>query len=155
MNASAIAAARNGDAESLEIILRDLEGLSGAEVSAALGIDEPATPRPHHASAAPDPRRRRKRTDRLMLGDRPLLRHLLQGGLGLASLVLAFVLVGHATAWSVLPAVVGLALLRGCPTCWAIGLVELLGRRSTAKVCSEDGCSLPQRSVRLTRDSLG
>lgn len=50
--------------------------------------------------------------------------HLVRGAIGLSLLVAAFALIplfGAVTLLLALPAVV---LLRGCPTCWALGLVQ-------------------------------
>ncbi len=51
-------------------------------------------------------------------------RHLVRGVLGLAALVLAFALIPVWGPLMLLLAPVGVVLLRGCPTCWALGLVQ-------------------------------
>jgi len=50
--------------------------------------------------------------------------HLLRGALGLPLLVAAFVLVGPVGPWTLLLAVPAVVLLRGCPTCWLLGLAQ-------------------------------
>jgi hypothetical protein len=60
--------------------------------------------------------------------------HLLRGGLaviafGAAVLVMSAVPSGPGTALSVALALGGLVVLRGCPVCWLIGLVQLAAER--------------------------
>ncbi len=63
-------------------------------------------------------------------GNRTVTLHLLRGVLGFAALG------GALFGGSILAAVVllpaALVLLKGCPTCWTIGLVETIARRSRA-----------------------
>lgn len=51
-------------------------------------------------------------------------RHLVRGVLGLSALVAAFALIPVVGPLALLVAPVGVVLLRGCPTCWALGLVQ-------------------------------
>jgi hypothetical protein len=51
-------------------------------------------------------------------------RHLVRGVLGMAALVAAFALMSVWGPLTLLIAPVGVVLLRGCPTCWALGLVQ-------------------------------
>jgi len=51
-------------------------------------------------------------------------RHLLRGAIGLPLMVAAFVLIPLVGGWSLLLLVPSVALLRGCPTCWALGLSQ-------------------------------
>jgi hypothetical protein len=62
--------------------------------------------------------------------------HLLRGAVGLPMLVLAFVLVGSVGPLSLLLLVPAVVLLRGCPTCWALGLVQTRERER----CSTGRC---------------
>jgi hypothetical protein len=48
-------------------------------------------------------------------------------------MVAAFVLVGPLGALSLLLLVPAVALLRGCPTCWALGLVQTRERTRCAR----------------------
>ncbi|TSD61103.1 hypothetical protein FFI97_012910 [Variovorax sp. KBS0712] len=58
--------------------------------------------------------------------------HLLRGAGALALIVLA-VLLSSAHPWIAPPAVIGaLLLLRGCPMCWLVGLLERLSARKAA-----------------------
>ena len=59
-----------------------------------------------------------------MFASRSVPRHLVRGALGLPMMLAAFVLVpwlGPLALLLIIPAVV---LLRGCPTCWALGLAQ-------------------------------
>ncbi len=51
-------------------------------------------------------------------------RHLLRGAIGLPMMVAAFVLVPWLGPLALLLTVPAALLLRGCPTCWALGLVQ-------------------------------
>ena len=59
-----------------------------------------------------------------MFASRTVLRHLVRGVLGLAALVAAFALVPVWGPVALLLVPVAVVLLRGCPTCWALGLVQ-------------------------------
>jgi hypothetical protein len=59
-----------------------------------------------------------------MFASRTVGEHLLRGVVGLPLTVAAFVLVGTLGPLSLLLLVPAVALLRGCPTCWALGLVQ-------------------------------
>ncbi len=50
--------------------------------------------------------------------------HLLRGAVGIPLLVAAFALVPLLSPWALLLAVPAVVLLRGCPTCWALGLSQ-------------------------------
>jgi hypothetical protein len=59
-----------------------------------------------------------------MYCSRSLSIHLLRG-LGAAVLIGLAVIYGGAQAWLLPPLLIGaIALMRGCPMCWLIGLVE-------------------------------
>jgi hypothetical protein len=51
-------------------------------------------------------------------------RHLVRGAIGLPMMVAAFVLVPWAGPLALLLIVPAAVLLRGCPTCWALGLAQ-------------------------------
>lgn len=63
--------------------------------------------------------------------------HLLRGAVGLPLLVAAFALVPAFGPLMLLLAVPAVVLLRGCPTCWALGLVQ-----------TKAVCALPARTSR-------
>lgn len=51
-------------------------------------------------------------------------RHVVRGVIGIPLLVAAFALVGLLGPVSLLLAVPAVVLLRGCPTCWLLGLAQ-------------------------------
>lgn len=55
---------------------------------------------------------------------RSVREHLVRGALGLPLLVAAFALIPLTGPVVLLLAVPAVVLLRGCPTCWALGLVQ-------------------------------
>ena len=56
-------------------------------------------------------------------------RHLVRGAVGLPLMVAAFVLIPWVGGWSLLLLVPAVLLLRGCPTCWALGLAQTCALR--------------------------
>lgn len=63
-----------------------------------------------------------------MFASKTMAEHLVRGAL--AAMALAGAALCSARIWPLL--VLGplaLVLLRGCPTCWTVGLVELIGRK--------------------------
>ncbi|MDX3535166.1 hypothetical protein PV721_12425 [Streptomyces sp. MB09-01] len=72
-----------------------------------------------------------------------LPRHLLRGAVGISALVGAFALLPLYGPATLALAPVGLLALRGCPTCWAIGLAQTLSRGRLRRECGTDGrCEL-------------
>ena len=86
-----------------------------------------------------------------MFASRSVPRHLVRGALGLPMMVAAFALVpwlGPLTLLLVVPAVV---LLRGCPTCWALGLAQTCAIRSRAEEPTHRGTYALRSKVARTR----
>lgn len=59
-------------------------------------------------------------------------RHLARGALGLAAVVLALALLPRLGAVSLLLLAPAGVALRGCPTCWTLGLLQTLAARDAA-----------------------
>ena len=81
-----------------------------------------------------------------MFGSRGILEHVGRGVAGMGALAGAVAL-GSAHPWlSAAAAVVGLVTLRGCPTCWTIGLIQTVAAkirgRPTDQLCVRGGCSI-------------
>jgi hypothetical protein len=76
-----------------------------------------------------------------MFGSRTLVRHLLRGVVGFAALAAAFVLLGSHQLWSLSLLALSLLSLRGCPTCWTIGLFETLSGRASSETCADGSCA--------------
>ncbi|WP_330229414.1 hypothetical protein OHA40_25625 [Nocardia sp. NBC_00508] len=69
-------------------------------------------------------------------------RHLLRGLVGFGALLAAVALYPLAGFVSLLLVPVGMVALRGCPTCWAIGLVQTTSRGRLRQTCVDGRCTL-------------
>ncbi len=59
--------------------------------------------------------------------------HLIRGAAAFALLYFAINQQHAQPAWSILAAVLALVLMRGCPVCWMLGLVETAAQRVKAR----------------------
>jgi hypothetical protein len=66
--------------------------------------------------------------------------HLARGGLGFGLLIGSVALIQIIGPISVVLFPAGLVALRGCPTCWAIGLAQTISRGRLAKTCHDGSC---------------
>jgi hypothetical protein len=71
--------------------------------------------------------------------------HLLRGGLGFGLLIGSVVSLRVLGPAALIPAAAGVAVLRGCPTCWAIGLVETISRGRLRRACADGSCRVTIR----------
>jgi hypothetical protein len=55
--------------------------------------------------------------------------HLLRGVAALGLIIGAVLVSAYGLLWSILPAFGAIVLLRGCPMCWLMGLIETLAQR--------------------------
>ncbi|WP_321170709.1 hypothetical protein [Embleya scabrispora] len=69
-------------------------------------------------------------------------RHLARGAVGFGALVASLALLPVAGWVSLLLAPVGLLALRGCPMCWAIGLMETISAGRLRRSCANGRCEL-------------
>ncbi|WP_331771123.1 hypothetical protein OG948_46720 (plasmid) [Embleya sp. NBC_00888] len=69
-------------------------------------------------------------------------RHLVRGAVGLGALVGAFALIPVVGPAALLLAPVGLIVLRGCPTCWLVGLIQAISAGRLERRCTEGRCEL-------------
>ncbi|MGJ7415493.1 hypothetical protein AB9128_06490 [Streptomyces cinereoruber] len=69
-------------------------------------------------------------------------RHLARGAIGFGALVGALVLFRAVGPVGLLLAPIGLVALRGCPMCWAVGLVETVSAGRLRRSCAEGSCAL-------------
>ncbi|MQY09563.1 hypothetical protein [Actinomadura macrotermitis] len=76
-----------------------------------------------------------------------LTRHLVRGAVGFGALIGAVALLPVVGVVSLVLAPLGLVALRGCPTCWAMGLAETLSRGRLERTCEDGVCSV-SRSAR-------
>ncbi|MFC9433433.1 hypothetical protein [Nocardia sp. NPDC057030] len=77
-------------------------------------------------------------------------RHLLRGVAGFGALIGAFALLPWLGVASLLLAPVGFVALRGCPTCWAIGLLQTISRGRLQRSCTAGQCQLIRPGERDT-----
>ncbi|MFI1017605.1 hypothetical protein [Streptomyces sp. NPDC020965] len=71
-----------------------------------------------------------------------LPRHLARGAVGFGALAGAVLLLPVTGPGSLLLAPVGLLALRGCPMCWAIGLVRTVSMGRLRSSCADGRCEL-------------
>ncbi|SEG89022.1 hypothetical protein SAMN05444920_106375 [Nonomuraea solani] len=71
-----------------------------------------------------------------------LPRHLARGAVGFGALICSVALIPVVGPVSLLLAAVGVLAFRGCPTCWAIGLVQTISRGRLRRSCSDGVCEL-------------
>lgn len=71
-----------------------------------------------------------------------LPRHLVRGLIGFGGLTAALALLPVTGPVSLLLLPVGVLALRGCPMCWAIGLVQTISRGRLQRSCEDGRCTL-------------
>ncbi|WP_238815780.1 hypothetical protein [Nocardia brasiliensis] len=71
--------------------------------------------------------------------------HLARGAIGFGFLAASMALLPVLGWIGLVLLVPGLAVLRGCPTCWAIGLMQTLSRGRLNRVCTDGQCRLQPR----------
>jgi hypothetical protein len=71
-----------------------------------------------------------------------LPRHLIRGAVGFGALIGSIALIPVAGLLSLLLAPIGLLALRGCPTCWTIGLLQTISRGRLQRTCVDGRCTL-------------
>ncbi|MFF7247158.1 hypothetical protein ACFZBU_25015 [Embleya sp. NPDC008237] len=74
--------------------------------------------------------------------DVSVARHLVRGAVGFGALVGAFALLPVIGPAALLLAPVGLIALRGCPTCWVIGLIGAISAGRLERQCEDGRCTL-------------
>lgn len=88
-----------------------------------------------------------------MFASRSVGAHLVRGALGLPLMVAAFALIPWWGPLALLLVVPAAVLLRGCPTCWALGLAQTCAIESSASASGSStrgwsACSLDARATR-------
>ncbi|MFG1624397.1 hypothetical protein [Kribbella sp. NPDC049227] len=69
-------------------------------------------------------------------------RHLARGALGFGGLIGAIALLPVTGPVSLLLLPLGILALKGCPTCWVIGLIETISRGRLQRACGDGRCTL-------------
>ncbi len=75
-----------------------------------------------------------------------LPRHLIRGAIGFGAFAGAIALIPVIGLLSLLLAPIGLLALRGCPTCWTIGLIQTISRGRLQRTCTDGHCTLTPAS---------
>ncbi|MEV0665017.1 hypothetical protein ACIBI3_17155 [Actinomadura luteofluorescens] len=81
-------------------------------------------------------------TDKQGFASSSLPRHLLRGATGFGALIGSIALLPVLGVGSLLLAPIGLLALRGCPACWAIGLVQTISMGRLQRTCKDGVCEL-------------
>ncbi|MEE2050979.1 hypothetical protein [Nocardiopsis tropica] len=71
-----------------------------------------------------------------------LPRHLVRGVVGFGSLIGSVALIPAVGPGCLLLLPVGVLALRGCPTCWTIGLIQTVSRGRLQRACEDGRCTL-------------
>ncbi|GAA1087529.1 hypothetical protein GCM10009665_80660 [Kitasatospora nipponensis] len=81
-------------------------------------------------------------TDRQDFASASVPRHLVRGALGFGALAGSLLLLPVGGPVGLLLAPVGLFALRGCPMCWAIGLLQTVSNGRLERSCVDGRCEL-------------
>ncbi|MEU7853895.1 hypothetical protein [Nonomuraea sp. NPDC049141] len=81
-------------------------------------------------------------TDDRSFASASLPRHLVRGVVGFGALVGSVALIPVVGWGGLLLAPAGLLALRGCPTCWAIGLIQTMSMGRVRRSCIDGRCEL-------------
>ncbi|MBW8805917.1 MAG: hypothetical protein JF587_19010 [Catenulisporales bacterium] len=71
-----------------------------------------------------------------------LPKHLARGAIGFGGLAGGLISLPFVGLASLLLLPVGLVALRGCPTCWAMRLMQIISAGRLRRQCGPDGCEL-------------
>jgi hypothetical protein len=84
-----------------------------------------------------------------MFASKGIVEHLARGVLGVGALAASVVFATSHPFVSIIAIPAGLLALRGCPTCWTIGLVETVAGkvrgRAAGGACADGSCALGAR----------
>lgn len=81
-----------------------------------------------------------------VLASRSVADHLARGTVGFGLIGVGIALATSVSPVALLLAPFGLVVLRGCPTCWIVGLVETISAGRLESGCTEANCRRPHRS---------
>ena len=83
-----------------------------------------------------------------MFASRSIAVHLLRGAVGFGALAAAMLLAASHPVWSLAALPAAFVALRGCPTCWTVGLVQTIAARVRGKgapACPDGSCAAEPR----------
>jgi hypothetical protein len=76
------------------------------------------------------------------LASTSLARHLTRGAIGFGLIGVTSALTPRVGVGALLLAPLGLVALRGCPTCWIVGLIQTISAGRLERTCTDAGCGL-------------
>lgn len=77
-----------------------------------------------------------------MLASASIARHLVRGAIGFGLIGSGFVLTASHGPAALLLTIPGMVALRGCPTCWLAGLIQIVSAGRLERSCSDGNCTL-------------
>ena len=93
-------------------------------------------------------------SDQSTFASTSVARHLTRGAIGFGLIGSAIGLVPVLGPASLLLAPAGLVALRGCPTCWMVGLMETISAGRLQRTCTDTGCELHASPTPTTESAL-
>jgi hypothetical protein len=85
------------------------------------------------------------------LPDASIGRHLTRGAVGFGLIGSAVALIPSVGPAALLLAAPGMVALRGCPTCWLLGLIQIISAGRLQRTCTGAGCTLDREPARNHR----
>lgn len=89
--------------------------------------------------------------DRGTLASASVARHLVRGAIGFGLIGSGFVLAASHGPAALLLTVPGMVALRGCPTCWFAGLIQIVSAGRLKRSCSDGDCTLMLTGTQSSR----
>src|ERR1700723_705110 len=77
-----------------------------------------------------------------VLASASVARHLVRGAIGFGLIGVALALTPSTGPASLLLVLPGMVALRGCPTCWVLGLIQTASAGRLRRSCAESNCKL-------------
>jgi hypothetical protein len=79
--------------------------------------------------------------------------HLVRGAVGFGLIGSGFVLAASYGPAVLLLTIPGMVVLRGCPTCWLAGLIEIVSAGRLERSCSDGDCTLTPTGTQGSRST--
>jgi hypothetical protein len=89
--------------------------------------------------------------DRGTLASASVARHLVRGAIGFGLIGSGFVLAASRGPAALLLTVPGMVALRGCPTCWFAGLIQIVSAGRLKRSCGDGGCTVMATGTQSSR----
>jgi hypothetical protein len=80
--------------------------------------------------------------DSMALASTSIACHLVRGAIGFGLIGSALALLPGIGPAALLLAPPGIVALRGCPTCWIVGLIQTISAGRLERTCTDTGCTL-------------